>query len=29
MNEGWDGVDFYYPTVIPPGNLSPFIFNNS
>ena len=27
--EGWGGVDFYYPTLIPPEKLSPFVFNNS
>ncbi len=27
--DGWDGVDFYYPTIISPQSLSPFVFNNS
>ncbi|HVA10764.1 MAG TPA: Z1 domain-containing protein, partial [Candidatus Dormibacteraeota bacterium] len=27
--KGWDGVDFYYPTIISPDTLSPFIFNKN
>lgn len=26
---GWNDVDFYYPTIISPQSLSPFVFNNS
>ncbi len=25
----WDGVDFYYPTIVSPNSLSPYVFNNS